>query len=410
MTLVVGFSVRAATCRATMDLSWCAARGGRASQWSLAVESSFTIARIRGIPIGVHYTWAFAVLLITWSLAAGYFPASYPGWGRPTYIVVGLAAALLLFVSVLFHELCHAIVAQARGLTVHSITLFIFGGVSNIAQDSEDPQDEFLIAVVGPLSSLALAGLFWLIWQAVPNDVGPTGALLYYLALVNLMLAIFNILPGFPLDGGRVLRAILWGATGSVVRGTTIASVVGQVVAFIFIGYGFLQIFDGNFLNGLWIAFIGWFLNSAAESTRRQVVMQEGFKGVKVGAVMTPDPPFVGPALTVRELVDEYILRRGLRALPVAQDGRIVGLVTLMDVQKLPEAEWAGNSVGAVMTREPLRSVGPDTPVTKALEMLVEVDVNQVLVVDTDGTLLGILSRSDVMRFLQMRGELRMRR
>jgi len=381
--------------------------------WSFAVESSFTIARIRGIPIGVHYTWAFAVLLITWSLAAGYFPASYPGWSRPMYFLVGATAAVLLFVSVLLHELCHSVVAQARGLKVHSITLFIFGGVSNIAQESEDPQDEFLIAVVGPVSSLALAGMFWLAGLALPNDLSPTSALLTYLAMVNLMLAIFNILPGFPLDGGRVLRAILWGVTGSVVRGTTIASVVGQVVAFLFIGYGFLQIlqiFDGGFLNGLWIAFIGWFLNSAAESTRRQVQMQEGFKGVKVGAVMTPDPPFVGPALTVRELVDEYILRRGLRAMPVALDGRIVGLVSLTDVQKLPEAEWSGNSVGAIMTKEPLRSVGPDTPVTKALEMLVELDVNQVLVVDTDGSLLGILSRGDVMRFLQLRSELHMRR
>jgi Zn-dependent protease/CBS domain-containing protein len=392
---------------------WCPGELPAADEpgaWSVAMESSFTIARIRGIPIGVHYTWAFAVLLITWSLAAGYFPASYPGWSRPLYFLVGAAAAVLLFVSVLLHELCHSIVAQARGLKVHSITLFIFGGVSNIAQESEDPQDEFLIAVVGPLSSLALAGVFWLAGMALPNDLSPTSALVTYLAMVNLMLAIFNILPGFPLDGGRVLRAILWGATGSVVRGTTIASVVGQVVAFVFIGYGFLQIFDGNFLNGLWIAFIGWFLNSAAESTRRQVQMQEGFKGVQVGAVMTADPPFVRPNLTVRELVDEYILRRGLRAIPVALDGRIVGLVSLTDVQKLPEVEWSGSSVGAIMTKEPLRSVGPDTPVTKALEMLVELDVNQVLVVDTDGSLLGVLSRGDVMRFLQLQSELHRRR
>jgi CBS domain-containing protein len=252
--------------------------------------------------------------------------------------------------------------------------------------------------------------VFWLALQAVPNDTSPLGALLFYLAIVNLMLAVFNILPGFPLDGGRVLRAILWGATGSMVRGTTIATGVGQVVAFLFIGYGIWQIFIQNdFLGGVWIGFIGWFLNSAAEATRRQVQVQEGFRGVKVASVMTPDPPVVSPALSVRELVDEYILRRGSRAIPVAQDGGIVGLVTLSDVKHLPEPEWSSNSVGAIMTRPPLRTIGPDAPVTRALERLVEDDVNQLLVVDKDGTLLGILTRGDVMRFLQMRGELGMR-
>src|SRR4051812_26362350 len=224
--------------------------------------------------------------MITWSLAAGYFPSEYPGWPRPTYWIVGGAAALLLFVSVLLHELCHSIVAQARGLVVHSITLFIFGGVSNIAQESDDPQDEFLIAVVGPLCSLVLAGVFWLAWQAVPGDTGPLNALLYYQALVNFMLAVFNILPGFPLDGGRVLRAILWGATRSMVRGTNIASMVGQVVAFGFIGYGLWLLLTGDVLSGIWIGFVGWFLNSAAESPRRQVQIQEGFRGVRVGSVM----------------------------------------------------------------------------------------------------------------------------
>jgi len=375
------------------------------------VESSFTVARIRGIPIGVHYTWGIAVVMITWSLAAGYFPSSYPGWGRTTYWVVGAAAALLLFISVLLHELCHSMVAQARGLTVKSITLFIFGGVSNIGRESEDPQDEFLIAVVGPLSSLVLAGLFWLGGRAIPNDTSPLGAMLFYLSTVNLMLALFNILPGFPLDGGRVLRAILWGATGSMIRGTTIASVVGQVLAFAFMGYGIWQFFiEGEPLTGIWIGFIGWFLNSAAEATRRQTAVQEGFRGVPVSSVMTPDPPYVPPSLPVRDLVNEYLLRRGLRALPVVTDGRIVGLVSLSDVKHLPEERWDGNTVGAIMTRPPLRTIEPDASVTSALEMLVAQDVNQLLVLDKDGTLLGMLSRGDVMRFLQLRSELGMGR
>jgi Zn-dependent protease/CBS domain-containing protein len=373
------------------------------------MESSFRIARIRGIDIGAHYTWLLAFALIAWSLAAGYFPQNYPGWDRTLYWVVGAAAALMLFVSVLIHELCHSFVAQARGLRVHSITLFIFGGVSNIESESEDAQDEFLIAVVGPVSSLILAGVFWVALQAVPDSRGPLAASLGYLALVNFMLAVFNILPGFPLDGGRVLRAILWGTTGSMGRATRIASMVGQGLALLFIGYGFVQILEGNFFNGLWIGFIGWFLNNAADATRRQVAIQEGFRGVRVTSLMNPHPQMVSPALSVRELVDEYILRGGLRAMPVAQDGRIVGIVTLTDVKHLPMEEWDRNSVGAIMTRPPLKTIGPREEAGRALKMLIEQDVNQLLVVD-NGAIVGMLSRADIMRFLQLREELGLER
>ncbi|MCC6179566.1 MAG: site-2 protease family protein [Chloroflexi bacterium] len=374
------------------------------------MHSSFTIARVHGIPIGIHYTWLIAFVLITWSLAAGYFPAAYPGLGQGTYWIMGAIAALLLFFSVVVHELCHSIVAQFRGLKVQSITLFIFGGVSSIAGESDDPQDEFLIAVVGPLSSLILAGIFWGLSQAFPGGTSLVGALLGYLALINLLLALFNILPGFPLDGGRVLRAILWGSMHSMVKGTRIATIVGQVVAFIFVGFGLLLIFQGDFLSGIWIGFIGWFLNSAAESTRHQIMLQEGFRGIKVEQVMSPLPPTVAPSLPVRTLVDEYILRQGLRALPVALDGRVVGLVTLTDVKKLPESEWSLNSVGAIMTHTPLRTVSPTQELNKALNVLVEDDINQMLVVDGEGKLLGILSRSDVMRYIQYHRELGTRR
>ena len=369
------------------------------------MESSFTIARIRGIPIGVHYTWLLALGLMSWSLAAGYFPSTHPGWPRPQYWIVGIVAALLLFVSVVLHELTHSFVAQARGLTVHSITLFIFGGVSNIQSDSEDPQDEFLVAVVGPLSSLVIAALCWLGLQAVPGTTGPANALLNYLWIVNLMLALFNILPGFPLDGGRVLRAILWGTSGSMVKGTRWATYVGQAVAFAFIGYGVLQVLERDFLNGLWIGFIGWFLNSAAESTRRQVVAQETFRGITVARVMQANPPMVSPAMPVRELAEEYILRRGLRAFPVARDGAVVGLVTLSDVKHLPVEQWDDNSVGAIMTKAPMKTIEPRSELRKALDILVTEDVNQLVVVE-DGTVLGLLSRGDVMRFLQARHDL----
>ena len=369
------------------------------------MESSFKLTRIRGIDVGVHYTWLLAFALISWSLGAGYFPREYPGWDRGLYWVVGVAAALMLFGSVLAHELCHAFVAQARGLSVHGITLFIFGGVTNITSESENARDEFLVAVVGPLSSFALAGLFWLASRAIPNDRSPLDASMSYLALVNFSLAVFNILPGFPLDGGRVLRALLWGWTGSMGRATQIAALVGQGLALLFIGYGFVQILEGDFFGGLWIGFIGWFLNSAADATRRQTRVQEGFRGVRVAHLMQTDPPTVDPGLPVRTLVDDYILRRGVRALPVALDGRIVGLVSLTDVKRLSPDDWGPSTVGAIMTGPPLRTVGPREEVGRALQQLVELDVNQLLVVE-DGRIVGLLSRGDVMRFLRLREEL----
>ncbi len=369
------------------------------------MESSFTLGRVRGIKIGVHYTWLLAFVLISWSLASGYFPRQYPGWGGGLYWTVGVAAALMLFASVLAHELCHAFVALSRGLQVRDITLFIFGGVTNITSESENARDEFLIAVVGPLSSLALAGAFWLAAQTVPNDRSPLDASLSYLALVNFSLGVFNILPGFPLDGGRVLRAVLWGTLGSIGRATRIAALVGQGLALLFIAYGFVQILEGDFFGGLWIGFIGWFLNNAADATRRQSRLQEGFRGVKVSQVMQAEPLSVSPGLPVRVLVDDHILGRGARALPVALDGRIVGLVSLTDVKRLPTAEWDRNAVGAIMTRPPLKTVSPREEASRALQLLIDQDVNQLLVVE-DGAIVGMLSRGDMMRFLQRREEL----
>ncbi len=369
------------------------------------MESSFKLGRIGGIEIGIHYTWLFAFFLVAWSLAQGFFPANYRGWDEATYWIVGIITALALFASVLVHELSHSFVAKARGIEVDSITLFIFGGVSNLKTESEEPKDEFLISAVGPLTSFALAGLFWLAHRVLTPGDSPLGASLAYLTTVNVLLGVFNLLPGFPLDGGRVLRAILWGTSGSMVKGTRWASYVGQAVAFLFIGWGVWQFFEGAFLNGLWIGFIGWFLNTAAEATRRQVVVQETFRGITVGRVMQANPPMVSPAMPVRELVEEYILRRGLRAFPVARDGAVVGLITLSDVKNLPVDQWDANSVGAIMTKPPLKTIGPREELRKALDMLVTEDVNQLVVVE-DGAVLGLLSRGDVMRFLQMRHDL----
>src|SRR5581483_11228548 len=310
------------------------------------MQSSITLGRIGGITIGIHYTWLLAFGLITWSLATG-LPSWNLRWGEGTYWLVGASAAILLFVSVLVHELCHSFVARARGLGVHSITLFMFGGVSNITGEARRPKDEFLIAVVGPVSSLVLGGLLvlalgdtnlrhYLPWtDLAPTRSGPLRFLAQYLATVNIALGIFNLVPGFPLDGGRVFRSILWAASGSLRWATDLSTMVGQLVGWGLIAYGAWRVFlYGDLFGGIWIGFIGWFLNNAAEATRAQSRTQGMFRGVRVRDLMTAAPLTLPPSAPVEELVYDFALRQAVRAVPVVQDGRLLGIVTLTDIRE----------------------------------------------------------------------------
>jgi len=373
------------------------------------MKGAIRLGSIRGIEIGVHYNWLLIFFLVAWSLAMGYFPQSYPGWTQLVYWTTGVIASILLFVSVLLHELAHSFVAQARGLPVRSITLFIFGGVSNIVREAENPRTEFAMAVVGPLSSLVIAGVFYGLFLVVPNKLDPLAALLSYLALINAFLAVFNLIPGFPLDGGRVLRSIIWGATGNLVKATNIAATVGRLFGWGLIGVGLFQILRGNFLGGLWIAFIGWFLSNAADSSRQETTVQEYLKDFKVKDVMTPNPQTISPGATVLEVVQGIFSQYHRRAVPVARDGKLVGIVTLTNIRGLPQEKWTITPVEAIMTKAPLQCVSPEDDLARAMAMIAEQDVNQVLVC-TDSGLVGIISRADIIRHLQYTQELRMRR
>jgi Zn-dependent protease/CBS domain-containing protein len=367
------------------------------------LRGSITLGHVAGIRIAVHYTWLFVFLLVSWSLAAGYFPSRFPGQDPIAYWVAGAVSSLLLFASVLIHELGHSLVAIRRGVPVRSITLFIFGGVSALEQEPSSAGDEFLIAVAGPLTSFVLAGIFWGLSQLVP-EVSAPGAVLFYTAMLNLILGVFNLLPGFPLDGGRVLRAIVWGVTGSLHRATQIASYVGQGIGLLLIFVGLGQVLLGvGFLNGLWTAFIGWFLNGAAEQTRQAQEMRESLAGVRVQNLMDPQPVIADPSMSLEEFVDDYVIRRGRRALPVSEDGRLMGLVSITDAREVPRAAWPATSVERVMTRVPLKTVTPETGLEEALALLAEGDFHQLPVVDGAGRLVGMLSRADVLRYLRYR-------
>jgi len=372
------------------------------------MRGTLRLGRIAGIEIGIHYTWLLAFIIITWSVAQGFLMPAYPGWSSATYWITGVIAALLLFVSVLLHELAHSLVAKARGLSVRGITLFIFGGVSRIEEEPEKPMVEFTMAIVGPLASLALAGIFWGIGYALTNEGTQVAAIVTYLMLINLVLGIFNLLPGFPLDGGRVLRSIIWGVTGNLVKATNIAATIGRIFGWGFIVFGMFELLTGNFLGGMWIAFIGWFISSAANASRQEVALRERFSGVSVNEVMDPSPETISLNTSVAEVVRDIFFQQRRRAVPVSQEDRIVGIITTSDVKGLPQHKWAQTVVGQVMTREPIYSVAPQDDLNSAMKLIRQHDLNQVLVFDRR-KLVGLLSRADVIRYLQLSQELGMK-
>jgi len=370
------------------------------------MRGSLKIARIAGIDIGIHYTWILAFFIIGWSLAQGYFPQLYKSWTTAAYWTAGFVSAILLFISVLLHEMAHSLVAQARGLPVSSITLFIFGGVSNLSKEPEKPGHEFVMAIVGPLTSLALAGIFWLLSLLPLGENSFSMAIVGYLAFINLSLAVFNLLPGFPLDGGRVLRSIIWRTTGNLVRATDIASLVGRIFGWGFIAVGVFWFFwNRDFLGAIWIAIIGFFLANAAESSRQEATIREYLAGAKVENVMETNIETVSPRMSVAELVRNTFLLKRWRSAPVVENDRLVGMVSISDVRTLPQNVWETTPVERIMTREPLHAVNAGDDLSNAMQVLVQYDLNQVPVF-SQGKLVGVLTRASVLNFLQLKREL----
>jgi Zn-dependent protease/CBS domain-containing protein len=386
------------------------------------MKSSFRLFRIAGIDIGIHFTWIFIFVFFSWSLAEAYFPSAYPGFSTWTYWITGIISTLLIFVSVLIHEMAHSLVARSRGLPVSSITLFILGGVSNLEEEPSQPSVEFNMAIVGPATSIILAIVFWLVTSAVMGRIIPISdmfvgipnatlvtAVIGYLAVINLFLGAFNLIPGFPLDGGRVLRSIIWGSTGDLAKATNIAGIVGQAFGWILIGLGVFFIFWASLFTGLWLAFIGWFLNSSADASRKEIALRERLSVVKVRDLIGPEPQTIEPQTTITEMVSNVFNRHHGRAVPVCKDGQLMGIVTISDVKGVPQERWSNITVEQIMTSEPLYSVSPDDNVYTALKMVTQHNINQVLIKQGEKCA-GMLSRADIINHLQYTQELGIRR
>ncbi len=374
------------------------------------LRGGIPIGRAFGIQLRLHYSWFFILILVTWALAAAYFPSEFPNWSLSVRIGAGLITSVLFFGSVLVHELMHSIVSQRQGIPVQSITLFIFGGVSQITSEPKKPADEFRMAIVGPLSSLIIGGVLLAIYfqlRSVDTFAAQfvTG-IVYWLGYINLLLGGFNLIPGFPLDGGRVLRSLIWWRSRNLTRATRIASNVGRVVGFVFIFVGIYLIFTGNWLNGIWLALIGWFLESAAVGSYQQLLMQEMLKGHVASEVMSGDCVVVPPDMTIEHLVNGNILTSGRRCFPVGSGSEIVGLMTLHNVKEVPREQWITETVKEAMTPfDELKWVRPDEELSSVLRILTENNINQVPVVQDD-KIIGMVSRENLLSFVHVRSRL----
>jgi Zn-dependent protease/predicted transcriptional regulator len=369
------------------------------------MDGAFTVGRIAGIPIRIHFTWVFILALMIWSLGAVEFPTAYPHWSQRAYWVSATAAALLLFVSVLLHELSHALVSVSRGIKVQSITLFIFGGVTQISEEARTPDAELGVAVVGPATSLVLGGILLAVGLGVGGPSEQVAAVINYLGSINIILGAFNLLPAFPLDGGRVLRAALWRRNNDLSRATVTATTVSRRIGILMIVGGVLATFVGAGFGGLWIAFIGWYIEGAARQTQQQAEGHDFLKGVRVRDAMRTDFRTVVPALPLAALVEEYIVGSHQRSFPVFGGGKLWGIVTLSDVAQVPRDRWQDVPVEQIMTpRERLKTTTADTPLEQVLGELQHVGVKQLIVLDEESErVVGLLSRADLMDFLQVR-------
>lgn len=362
---------------------------------------SLKIATIMGIPIRVHFSWLIIFGLITWSLSTFYFPKAAPQLPAAAYWINGAVAALLLFVSVAFHELSHSFVALKYKLSIINITLFIFGGVAQMKGEPPSPKAEFRIAIAGPLSSFFLSLIFGIAYNVATAQV--TKALFLYLAQLNLILGAFNLIPGFPMDGGRVVRAFLWNKTNDFFYATRRASSYGQKIAMFFIIFGIFSIFAG-FPGGLWLMLIGWFLYSASQASYQQASLQQTLNGIKVRNVMVRDIVTMPSSLTIDAAVNDYFLKYGYGGFPVLDDGKFLGFATLKEIKNISRERWSDVSIAEIFVPHDKRwEVSEEDDAMKALELMIMEDKGRLVVTDKENVI-GLITRNGIARYVQIMG------
>jgi Zn-dependent protease/CBS domain-containing protein len=369
---------------------------------------SIKLFKLFGFEVKIDFSWIIIAVLVAWSLSTGFFPISIKDLSTQAYWMMGIVGALGLFLSIIAHEFTHSLVASAFGMPMKGITLFIFGGVAEMGDEPPRPGAEFAMAIVGPLSSLAIAALFYgLYWAGIGFFPRPVNAVLAYLSWINAILAIFNLLPAFPLDGGRVLRSILWRIKGNLNWATRISSKIGSGFGIFLIVMGVYNVLKGNFIGGMWWFVLGLFLQGAAKMSYQKLVVRKALEGEPVRRFMKSNPVTVRRGISLEDLVEDYIYRHHFKMFPVVEDGdRLVGCITTQDVKGVPREEWRQKSVGEIAQKcTPENTIEPDKDATEVLSMMNRNNASRLMVVE-GGHLKGIITLKDMLRFLSRKVEL----
>jgi Zn-dependent protease/CBS domain-containing protein len=368
-----------------------------------------SLFKLFGFEVRIDLSWIIIAVLITWSLAQGLFPFYFKNLSVETYWIMGIVGALGLFLSIIVHEFSHSLVARRQGMTMKGITLFIFGGVAEMGDEPPDAKAEFKMAIVGPLSSIAIALIFFGLYSAGKHGgwPAPVRGVIGYLAMINGLLAAFNLIPAFPLDGGRVLRSILWGLKKDLRWATHITSWIGSAFGILLIIYGVYNFLRGNFIGGMWWFLIGMFLRGAAQMSYRQLLTRKALEGEQVRRFMNSDPVSVTPNLTVDGLVEDYIYKYHFKFFPVVEQGdRLMGCITTAEVKKVPKEEWSQRTVGEVATQcSRDNTIEPQEDAVKALSIMNRNNMSRLMVVE-NGRLVGIIALKDMLKFLSLKVEL----
>lgn len=373
------------------------------------MRGSYRLFRVFGFEVKLNLTWLLLALLVTWTLAAGLFPVDYPGLAPATYWWMGLAGAVGVLFSIVFHELSHSLVARAFGLDIRGITLFIFGGVAEMEAEPPRPKVEFLMAVAGPVASMVLGAVFLGIERLATSWAWPAAVsgVAHQLGVLNLVLAIFNLVPAFPLDGGRILRAVLWHASGNRRQATLVASRIGSAFGIALMVLGALAFIQGSFVAGMWWVLIGAFVRAAANGSYRQLLLRESLAGKRVRELMTRDPITVGPDTTVEELLEEYVYRHHHKLLPVVADGRLQGCVGIADIKRVPREQRASVTVSGIA--RPCASdntVNPDLSAEELLAAMARPGASGRYLVVEDGRLAGVVTLRDLTEYVKLKLEI----